>query len=93
MIPVAIARHPAQALPHDGSWFGKAQDYLGMTVNVAVRKLGDVSDPSEEESVRSFSISGSLDSPPSVDDALRACRRVPTAFRKSRLYGQASQKP
>jgi len=27
---------------------GKAQDYLGMSVNVAVRKLGDVSDPSEE---------------------------------------------
>jgi transglutaminase-like putative cysteine protease len=47
LIPVAIARHPGQAVPLAGSWFGKAQDYLGMSVNVAVRKLGEVSDPSE----------------------------------------------
>ena len=47
LIPVAIARHPGQAVPLAGSWFGKAQDYLGMSVNVAVRKLSDVSDPSE----------------------------------------------
>jgi len=47
LIPVAIARHPAQAVPLAGSWFGKAEDYLGMSVDVAVRKLGDVSDPSE----------------------------------------------
>ena len=48
LIPVAIARHPGQAIPLAGSWSGKAQDYLGMTVNVAVHKLADVSDPSEE---------------------------------------------
>jgi transglutaminase-like putative cysteine protease len=48
LIPVAIARHPAQAVPLEGSWSGKAQDYLGMSVNVAVRKLADVADPSEE---------------------------------------------
>ena len=48
LIPVAIARHPAQAVPLAGSWSGNAQDYLGMSVNVAVRKLGDVSDPSEK---------------------------------------------
>jgi len=47
LIPVAIARHPGQAVPLAGSWFGNAQDYLGMSVNVAVRKLGHVSDPSE----------------------------------------------
>jgi transglutaminase-like putative cysteine protease len=47
LIPVAIARHPGQAVPLAGSWFGKAQDYLGMSVSVVVRKLGDVSDPSE----------------------------------------------
>src|SRR6516164_782117 len=46
LIPVAIARHPGQAIPLAGSWFGNAQDYLGMSVNVAVRKLGDVSEPS-----------------------------------------------
>jgi len=48
LIPVAIARYPGQAVPLEGSWLGKAQDYLGMSVDVAVRKLGDVSDPSEE---------------------------------------------
>jgi transglutaminase-like putative cysteine protease len=47
LIPVAIGRHPAQAIPLGGAWFGNAQDYLGMSVNVAVRKLGDVADPSE----------------------------------------------
>ena len=40
LIPVAIAR------PLAGLWFGSAQDYLGMSVNIAVRKLGDVSEPS-----------------------------------------------
>jgi transglutaminase-like putative cysteine protease len=44
LIPVAIARHPGQAVPLAGSWFGNAQDYLGMSVNVAVRKLADVSE-------------------------------------------------
>ena len=47
LIPVAIGRHPGQAIPLAGSWNGKAQDYLGMSVNVAVRKLGEASDPSE----------------------------------------------
>jgi hypothetical protein len=48
LIPVAIARHPGQANPLAGSWFGGAQDFLGMSVNVAVRKLADILDPSEE---------------------------------------------
>lgn len=47
LIPVAIARHPGQAIPLSGSWTGKAQDYLGMSVKVTVRKLADVSDSSE----------------------------------------------
>jgi transglutaminase-like putative cysteine protease len=47
LIPVAIARHPGQAVPLEGSWFGNAEDYLGMSVKVAVRKLGEISDPSE----------------------------------------------
>jgi transglutaminase-like putative cysteine protease len=47
LIPVAIARHPGQAVPLTGSWFGKAQDYLGMSVNVAIRKLGVLSDQFE----------------------------------------------
>jgi transglutaminase-like putative cysteine protease len=47
LIPVAIARHPSQAVPLQGSWIGKAQDYLGMSVSVTVHKLGDIFDPSE----------------------------------------------
>jgi transglutaminase-like putative cysteine protease len=47
LIPVAVARHPGQAIPLAGSWFGEAKDYLGMTVNVAVRKIGEVPDFSE----------------------------------------------
>ncbi len=40
LIAVAIARHPGQAIPLAGSWFGAAGDYLGMEVSVTVRKLG-----------------------------------------------------
>jgi transglutaminase-like putative cysteine protease len=39
LILVAIARHPAQAIPLSGAWYGEAQDYLGMTVAVQVRKV------------------------------------------------------
>ena len=42
LIPVAIARHPAQAAPLQGSWFGASSDYLGMNVNVSIRKVADV---------------------------------------------------
>ena len=47
LIPVAIARHPGQAIPLAGSRSGEANDYLRMSVNVAVHKLGEVPDPSE----------------------------------------------
>ncbi|MGH2415125.1 MAG: transglutaminase-like domain-containing protein, partial [Microcystaceae cyanobacterium] len=40
LIRVAIARHPGQVIPLAGSWFGDAQDYLGMDVKVVIRKLG-----------------------------------------------------
>lgn len=42
LIPVAIARHPAQVIPLAGSWTGDAGDYLGMEVTVAIRKLGNL---------------------------------------------------
>src|SRR3954452_25286112 len=42
LIPVAVARHPGQAIPLEGSWFGEAQHYLGMSVEVAVHKIDDV---------------------------------------------------
>ncbi|MBF2075179.1 MAG: transglutaminase family protein [Synechococcales cyanobacterium C42_A2020_086] len=42
LIRVAVARHPGQVLPLSGSWYGEAQDYLGMEVNVAIRKLGSL---------------------------------------------------
>jgi transglutaminase-like putative cysteine protease len=44
LIPVAVARHPGQAMPLAGSWFGNAGDYLGMSINVAVHKIGNVTD-------------------------------------------------
>ncbi len=42
LIPVAIARHPAQASPLQGSWFGAANDYVGMNVNVSIKKVADI---------------------------------------------------
>ncbi|WP_013334521.1 transglutaminase family protein [Gloeothece verrucosa] len=42
LIRVAIARHPAQVIPLAGSWFGEAQDYLGMDVKVSIRKLASL---------------------------------------------------
>jgi transglutaminase-like putative cysteine protease len=47
LIPVAVARHPGQATPLEGSWVGEAQDYLGMSVTVAVHKVDEVPDQSE----------------------------------------------
>ncbi|WFU72480.1 MULTISPECIES: transglutaminase family protein [unclassified Bradyrhizobium] len=47
LIPVALARHPAQAVPLAGAWLGSSEDYLGMSVRVEVHKLGDVADQSE----------------------------------------------
>jgi len=44
LIPVAIARHPGQAVPLAGSWFGDASDYLGMDVKVSVSKQADYPD-------------------------------------------------
>jgi len=42
LIPVAIARHPGQAMPLTGAWYGSASDYLGMSVDVKVRKIAEV---------------------------------------------------
>lgn len=42
LIPVAIARHPGQAMPLVGAWFGSASDYLGMKVDIKVHKLAEV---------------------------------------------------
>jgi len=38
LIRVAITRDPRQAIPLSGTWFGKAEEYLGMTVEVIVRR-------------------------------------------------------
>jgi transglutaminase-like putative cysteine protease len=40
LILVAIARHPTQAIPLSGVWYGEAQDYLGMDIEVQVHKVG-----------------------------------------------------
>jgi transglutaminase-like putative cysteine protease len=41
LIRVAYARHPGQVIPLAGSWYGAANDYLGMNVVVTVRRLPD----------------------------------------------------
>ena len=38
LIRVGVARDPSQAAPISGSWYGEPGDYLGMTVNVAVKR-------------------------------------------------------
>jgi transglutaminase-like putative cysteine protease len=38
LIRVGVARDPSQAAPVSGSWFGQADDYLGMTVSVTVKR-------------------------------------------------------
>ncbi len=38
LIRVGVARDPSQAAPISGSWYGETDDYLGMSVTVAVRR-------------------------------------------------------
>lgn len=40
LIRVSVARHASLALPLKGAWFGYPGDYLGMTVDVQVRRRG-----------------------------------------------------
>jgi transglutaminase-like putative cysteine protease len=51
LIPVAIARHPGQAIPLQGSWFGKADDFRGMSVKVAIRKLKTLAEDVETQPI------------------------------------------
>lgn len=54
LIRVAYTRTPEQAAPVAGGWFGDSTDYLGMTVQVSVRKIDaeaatlDAEDPAGE---------------------------------------------
>jgi hypothetical protein len=48
LIPVAVARHPGQAVPLAGSWFGGPDDFHGMSVSVTVLKLGNVAESYEK---------------------------------------------
>ncbi|MGE4051935.1 MAG: transglutaminase domain-containing protein, partial [Piscinibacter sp.] len=40
LIRVGVARHPHQAAPIAGTWFGAPGAYLGMDVQVQVRRIG-----------------------------------------------------
>jgi transglutaminase-like putative cysteine protease len=44
LIDVAIADHPDQASPLRGTWFGSSGDYEGMSIDIAVHKVGVVED-------------------------------------------------
>ncbi len=48
LIRVAVARDPRQAIPLQGSYFGAAADYVGMSVSVDVREV----DPSGSDARR-----------------------------------------
>ncbi len=39
LIRVGVARDPSQAAPVSGSWYGEADDYEGLSVNVVVHRL------------------------------------------------------
>jgi transglutaminase-like putative cysteine protease len=45
LVRVGVARHPAQAAPVAGSWFGMPDSYLGMTVDVRVERCGGTAAP------------------------------------------------
>jgi transglutaminase-like putative cysteine protease len=42
LIRVAVARDPRQAIPLSGTWFGRAETSLGMSVEVMVRRAGEL---------------------------------------------------
>ncbi len=44
LVPIAVAREPAQAIPVSGTFTGKPEDYLGMDVEVTVRSLNALGD-------------------------------------------------
>jgi transglutaminase-like putative cysteine protease len=43
LIRVAVARHPSEAIPLQGTWFGKAADHSAMKVGVTVKPAADMS--------------------------------------------------
>jgi transglutaminase-like putative cysteine protease len=45
LIRVAYTRRPEQAAPVSGSWFGAAEDFIGMEVGVSVRRVEAVEEP------------------------------------------------
>ncbi|MGT2476774.1 transglutaminase family protein [Paraburkholderia terrae] len=45
LIRVAYTRKPEQASPVSGSWFGAAQDFIGMDVSVSVRRIEQPAEP------------------------------------------------
>jgi hypothetical protein len=42
LIRVAVARDPRQAMPLAGTWYGRAEAGLGMSVEVIVRRADEV---------------------------------------------------
>jgi hypothetical protein len=40
LIRVAVARDPRQAVPLSGTWYGRIETSLGMSVEVTVRRAG-----------------------------------------------------
>ena len=57
LIRVAVARDPRQAIPLQGTFFGAAQDYVGMTVSVDVSEVADPS-PNDRGGIASIGAVG-----------------------------------
>ena len=62
LIRVAVSRDPRQAIPLQGSYFGNAADYVGMTVSVDVQEVdapAEVTGPDARRAERSHGDDGS----------------------------------
>ncbi len=87
LIPVAVARHPGQAIPLVGSWFGDAKDYLGMSVDVVVRKIADFRDPPKDSARQGLAVkSPQLEGVrPEGETQARPWRPATRPYRNSRM--------
>ena len=77
LIRVAVARDPRQAIPLQGSYFGAAADYVGMSVSVDVQEVGqpgrEASGPESRPAERGHDAADLSDeaAEPSPSDALQ----------------------
>ena len=69
LIRVAVARDPRQAIPLQGSYFGAAADYVGMSVSVDVQEVDPSGSDAREPSRPAERDYDGLAAPPDTDIA------------------------